>query len=58
MSLENKPAIKPDEDEDEQWTEAISMEEVAESTDGSDYQRDAYEQWLMLQRDKSSGKPL
>ena len=43
-----------DEEDKEQWVEAISMEEVAESEDGSDYQRDAYQQWLALQRNKTS----
>lgn len=42
------------EDDREKWVEAISMDEVAESEDGSDYQRDAYQQWLRLQQDKNA----
>jgi hypothetical protein len=46
--------MKEKDNEDKQWVEAISMEEVAESDDGSDYQRDAYQQWLKLQQDTAA----
>jgi hypothetical protein len=45
-----------EEDDRTQWVEAISLEEVAESEDGSDYQRDAYQQWLALQQEKTNDR--
>ena len=45
--------MKEESNDKAQWVEAISMDEVAESDDGSDYQRDAYQYWLKLQQDKA-----